>query len=168
MGTVPPRPRAAFWTICLFMLGKGKRRAGEGRLMPAVTGRGTSEWKLTLPAGMSRPSRAGEDDRASGSASASGAGGRALRAPGRLGARPRDLVALSRTRRPINPDDLTQSESITLLAPRGGLCGFEAPAAPLYPPRSQAGEAGLANAGAGEQGANWCAGAGAFAPLSWN
>lgn len=47
---IPPRPRAAFWTICLFTIGKGERRAGEGHLSPAITGRGTPGWKLTLPA----------------------------------------------------------------------------------------------------------------------
>lgn len=31
---IPPRPRAAFWTICLFILGKGEQRAGEGIWLP--------------------------------------------------------------------------------------------------------------------------------------
>ena len=27
---IPPRPRTAFWTICLFILGKGERTDGAG------------------------------------------------------------------------------------------------------------------------------------------
>jgi hypothetical protein len=31
---IPPRPRTAFWTICLFILGKGERKEGPGILCP--------------------------------------------------------------------------------------------------------------------------------------
>lgn len=57
---IPPRPRAAFWTICLFTIGKGERRAGEGHLLPAITERGTPGWKLTLSAGDFRDKPYGE------------------------------------------------------------------------------------------------------------
>lgn len=57
---IPPRPRAAFWTICLFTLGKGERRAGEGHLAPAITERGTPGWKLTVPGGNFRDKPFGE------------------------------------------------------------------------------------------------------------
>jgi hypothetical protein len=40
---IPPRPRSAFWTICLFVLGKGERTQGAGHLVPATTGRGTRD-----------------------------------------------------------------------------------------------------------------------------
>lgn len=43
---IPPRPRAAFWTICLFTLGKGDQVVGAGYLVPAATGRGTPGWRL--------------------------------------------------------------------------------------------------------------------------
>jgi hypothetical protein len=57
---IPPRPRAAFWTICLFILGKGEQRAGEGHLAPTITERGTPGWKLTIPAGDFRDKPFGE------------------------------------------------------------------------------------------------------------
>ncbi|MGH8142698.1 MAG: hypothetical protein ACREU2_09305 [Steroidobacteraceae bacterium] len=57
---IPPRPRAAFWTICLFILGKGERSPGEGHLVPAITDRGTPGWKLTLPAGQIKDKPLGE------------------------------------------------------------------------------------------------------------
>jgi hypothetical protein len=46
---IPPRPRTAFWTICLFILGKGERTDGVGHLVPAITDRGTAGWRLILP-----------------------------------------------------------------------------------------------------------------------
>jgi hypothetical protein len=48
---IPPRPRSAFWTICLFILGKGERTEGAGHraehLVPAPTERGTQGWRLS-------------------------------------------------------------------------------------------------------------------------
>jgi hypothetical protein len=35
---IPPRPRSAFWTICLFVLGKGERTQGPGILCPRPLG----------------------------------------------------------------------------------------------------------------------------------
>lgn len=48
---IPPRPRTAFWTICLFILGKGERTDGAGHLVPATTEQGTPGWQLVLPSG---------------------------------------------------------------------------------------------------------------------
>ena len=48
---IPPRPRTAFWTICLFILGKGGQTDGAGHLVPATTARGTAGWRLVLPSG---------------------------------------------------------------------------------------------------------------------
>jgi hypothetical protein len=48
---IPPRPRTAFWTICLFILGKGERTDGAGHLLPATTERGTAGWRLIVPSG---------------------------------------------------------------------------------------------------------------------
>jgi len=48
---IPPRPRTAFWTICLFILGNGERIDGAGHLVPATTERGTAGWRLVLPRG---------------------------------------------------------------------------------------------------------------------
>jgi hypothetical protein len=45
---IPPRPRDAFWTICLFTLSRGDRPASGGRLVPAITERGTPGWMLDL------------------------------------------------------------------------------------------------------------------------
>ena len=45
---IPPRPRDAFWTICLFTLSRGDRSASGGRLVPAITERGTPGWMLDL------------------------------------------------------------------------------------------------------------------------
>jgi hypothetical protein len=39
---IPPRPRNAFWTICLFIFGKGERTNGVGHLVPAITDRDTA------------------------------------------------------------------------------------------------------------------------------
>jgi len=46
---IPPRPRTAFWTICLFVLGKGEPTDGTGHLVPTTTDRGTPGWRLILP-----------------------------------------------------------------------------------------------------------------------
>ncbi|MCR5860121.1 MULTISPECIES: hypothetical protein [Hyphomicrobiales] len=46
---IPPRPRNAFWSICLFTLSRGDRPARGGRLVPAITERGTSGWMLVVP-----------------------------------------------------------------------------------------------------------------------
>lgn len=43
---IPPRPRIAFWSICLFILGRGERTDGDGHLVPAITERGTAGWQL--------------------------------------------------------------------------------------------------------------------------
>ena len=51
LGFDPPRPRTAFWTICLFILGKGEPTDGAGHLVPATTARGTAGWRLVLPNG---------------------------------------------------------------------------------------------------------------------
>jgi hypothetical protein len=48
---ISPRPRTAFWTICLFILGKGERTDGAGHLVLATTERGTAGWRLILPGG---------------------------------------------------------------------------------------------------------------------
>lgn len=45
---IPPRPRDAFWSICLFTLSRGDRPAKDGQLVPAVTERGTAGWKLIV------------------------------------------------------------------------------------------------------------------------
>lgn len=46
---IPPRPRNAFWSICLFTLSRGDKPAKGGFLVPAVTERGTGGWKLVVP-----------------------------------------------------------------------------------------------------------------------
>jgi len=43
---IPPRPRMAFWSICMFILGKSEAQKREGYLMPAITARGTPAWRL--------------------------------------------------------------------------------------------------------------------------
>jgi len=43
---IPPRPRNAFWTICLFILGKAERTDRAGHLVPATTERDTAGWRL--------------------------------------------------------------------------------------------------------------------------
>jgi len=48
---IPPPPRTAFWTICLFILGKCEQTSGAGHLAPATTARGTAGWQLVLPSG---------------------------------------------------------------------------------------------------------------------
>lgn len=44
---IPPRPRDAFWSICLFCIGRAEHPKGEAKLIPALTGRGTPGWLLT-------------------------------------------------------------------------------------------------------------------------
>ncbi len=51
-GLIPPRPRSAFWSICLFILGKTEQTDGAGHLLPVTTERGTPGWQVTVP---SRP-----------------------------------------------------------------------------------------------------------------
>lgn len=46
---IPPRPRTAFWSICLFTLGRGDEPAWGGHLALTVTGRGTAGWELVVP-----------------------------------------------------------------------------------------------------------------------
>ena len=46
---IPPRPRNAFWSICLFTLGRDAGRPRDGHLAPAVTERGTPGWTLVVP-----------------------------------------------------------------------------------------------------------------------
>jgi hypothetical protein len=45
---VPPRPRSAFWTICLFALGRENQHESRGYLVRATTERGTPGWQLVL------------------------------------------------------------------------------------------------------------------------
>lgn len=45
---IPPRPRTAFWDICLFALGRGDTPEDAARLVPATTERGTPGWQLIL------------------------------------------------------------------------------------------------------------------------
>lgn len=40
----PPRPRDAFWSICLYTLGRDADQPRDGHLAPAVTERGTPGW----------------------------------------------------------------------------------------------------------------------------
>ena len=44
--TIPPRPRNAFWTICLFSLGRVEQEERSGHLVPATTERLTDGWQL--------------------------------------------------------------------------------------------------------------------------
>ena len=48
---IPPRPRSAFWTLCLFALGRDEQQARTGHLVPAVTERFTPGWQLVLSDG---------------------------------------------------------------------------------------------------------------------
>jgi hypothetical protein len=49
---IPPRPRNAFWTICLFCLGRGRsdQPGGGGCVVPEVTERGTPGWRIVTSA----------------------------------------------------------------------------------------------------------------------
>jgi hypothetical protein len=48
---IPPRPRSAFWTFCLFALGRGEEQERSGHLIPTTTERGTPGWQLVLSDG---------------------------------------------------------------------------------------------------------------------
>ena len=52
---IPPRPRDAFWSICLYTLGRDTDLPRDGHLAPAITERGTPGW--TLVAGGYTPDR---------------------------------------------------------------------------------------------------------------
>jgi hypothetical protein len=44
---IPPRPRTAFWTICLWFIGKNASHVDRGSmLIPGMTSRGTPGWTL--------------------------------------------------------------------------------------------------------------------------
>jgi hypothetical protein len=43
---IPPRPRNAFWSICLFICGRGDLPGSGGYLIPSMTNRGTPGWRL--------------------------------------------------------------------------------------------------------------------------
>ena len=94
---IPPRPRARFWTICLFILGKGERTGGAGHLVPATTERGTEGGGSRAAREFrERPVR-GKDDRATCNYShwASGVGGRGALAVVRRGVPASDRVVVS-------------------------------------------------------------------------
>jgi hypothetical protein len=57
---IPPRPRSAFWSICLFVLGKDGQPKHSGYLVPTITERGTPGWQLIVPAGYSDKNPIGE------------------------------------------------------------------------------------------------------------
>jgi hypothetical protein len=44
---IPPRPRDAFWTICLFCIGRKEHPKRGAKLIAALTERGTPGWLLT-------------------------------------------------------------------------------------------------------------------------
>ena len=46
---IPPRPRSAFWSICLFTLARGDEPALGGHLAPSITDRRTTGWELVVP-----------------------------------------------------------------------------------------------------------------------
>lgn len=46
---IPPRPRTAFWSICLFTLGRGTEPALGGHLALTMTERGMAGWELVVP-----------------------------------------------------------------------------------------------------------------------
>ncbi|MCB8835850.1 hypothetical protein [Aurantimonas sp. VKM B-3413] len=45
---IPPRPRNAFWSCCLYMYGRKGDRERPGWLEPAPTSRGTMGWRLVV------------------------------------------------------------------------------------------------------------------------
>ena len=45
---IPPRPRNAFWSCCLFMFGRTGDKARRGHLEPDMTERGTMGWRLVV------------------------------------------------------------------------------------------------------------------------
>jgi hypothetical protein len=46
---IPPRPRHAFWSICLFIHGQQANDNRDGYLVPASTKKGTAGWQLVIP-----------------------------------------------------------------------------------------------------------------------
>ena len=46
---IRPRPRGAFWNICIFVLGRDGHDKRPGYLAPAITERQTPGWRLILP-----------------------------------------------------------------------------------------------------------------------
>ncbi len=46
---IPPRPRNAFWSICLFFCGREEPLKNIGCLLPTTTNRGTPGWVLSAP-----------------------------------------------------------------------------------------------------------------------
>lgn len=47
-GFIPPRPRNAFWSCCLFIFGRRGDRHRPGHLEPTLTERGTQGWRLVV------------------------------------------------------------------------------------------------------------------------
>ena len=47
-GLIPPRPRNAFWSCCLFMFGRHGDQPRGGYLEPDITERGTNCWRLVV------------------------------------------------------------------------------------------------------------------------
>lgn len=47
--SIPPRPRTAFWSICLFALGREGRRESGVHLLRMTTERDTPAWRLVIP-----------------------------------------------------------------------------------------------------------------------
>jgi hypothetical protein len=45
---IPPRPRNAFWSCCLFTFGRRGDQHRNGHLEPEVTERGTIGWRLVV------------------------------------------------------------------------------------------------------------------------
>ncbi len=45
---IPPRPRNAFWSCCLFMFGRHGDQPRGGYLEPDITERGTIGWRLVV------------------------------------------------------------------------------------------------------------------------
>ncbi len=45
---IPPRPRNAFWSCCLFTFGRQGDKLRPGHLEPALTERGTQGWRLVV------------------------------------------------------------------------------------------------------------------------
>jgi len=54
---IPPRPRDAFWTICLFTLGRDAAQAADeaGHLRPVITPNGKPGWQLVSRHGFEKP-----------------------------------------------------------------------------------------------------------------
>ena len=46
---IPPRPRNAFWSICLFIYGQKADDKREGYLVPDLTKKATPGWRLVIP-----------------------------------------------------------------------------------------------------------------------